>query len=541
MFNRKLIVAIVLLILLPLLLLVLRFGTGSWDPSSLMVSPQTTVITGPVGPEGYPDYVATLDAQTREGITPDNNAVVLLVRALGPPDLAVKLQPKFFKRLGIAPPTQANYLVSWANYCKTIPTDGQNVRQTAADWFQSLLEIQDQAAERPWRRGEFPHLAKWLDANAGPLDLIAEASRRPKYYAPLVSDQNPPSVFSSLLPLTQASREAALALVVRAMLRLNEKQYQAAWDDLMACRRLGRLVGQGPLLVEALVGYAIEGLAVSGQMKFLAEAELTAEEWATLQRDVASLPPRAPLADKIDRGERFGGLDLILAVARQGPKALTGVTPGNLDNPLTGILLRGIDWNVPLATLNEWMDRFVAAFKIESPKERALAMETVQDDLHAMVGRSKEPWSIARAVASRRRASEKIGDIFVALMMPAISAVFQAEARIKTNDDLLVIGLALARYKAEQGKYPEKLEQLVPSILKALPADAFASTPFVYKKRGNGYLLYSLGANQTDEGGKGYDQDGDDLVIEIPRPDPAAPAEASEANAAELNEAQPKE
>jgi len=125
--------------------------------------------------------------------------------------------------------------------------------------------------------------------------------------------------------------------------------------------------------------------------------------------------------------------------------------------------------------------------------------------------------------------------------MPAISAVFQAEARIKTNDDLLVIGLALARYKAEQGKYPEKLEQLVPSILKALPADAFASTPFVYKKRGNGYLLYSLGANQTDEGGKGYDQDGDDLVIEIPRPDPAAPAEASEANAAELNEAQPKE
>jgi hypothetical protein len=40
----------------------------------------------------------------------------------------------------------------------------------------------------------------------------------------------------------------------------------------------------------------------------------------------------------------------------------------------------------------------------------------------------------------------------------------------------------------------------------------------MYTKRGEGYLLYSLGANQKDDGGKGYQGQGDDLAIEVPRP-----------------------
>ena len=56
--------------------------------------------------------------------------------------------------------------------------------------------------------------------------------------------------------------------------------------------------------------------------------------------------------------------------------------------------------------------------------------------------------------------------------------------------------------------------------------DAFAGTPFVYKKTANGYLLYSIGHNQKDEGGRSYDQQADDLPIEIPRPPRVLPVPA---------------
>ena len=96
------------------------------------------------------------------------------------------------------------------------------------------------------------------------------------------------------------------------MLRLNEKQYQAAWDDLMALRQLGRVMSNEATLVEMLVGYAIEGLGVAGQIEFLAEAELTAEEWAALQNQLEGtenriavawpMPRLAPVKSSVRRG-----------------------------------------------------------------------------------------------------------------------------------------------------------------------------------------------------------------------------------------------
>jgi hypothetical protein len=533
MFNRKLVICLILFILLPVLLLLLRFGAGGWQASSLQVSPQTTVIKGPLGPNGYPDYVAALNDLAGDGVTPENNAAVLLIRALGPPDVPLKLRDKFYKRLGMPRPNEPIYFVNWQLYFKSIPQDALVIPTTATgepvDRDQFLNDVEERASDGPWTRSQYPQLAKWLDANQVPLELVEAASRRPRYYAPLVSNDNPPTVYSTLLPLTQSSRDAAVALHLRAMLRLGEKQYRPAWDDLMACRRLGRLVGQGPMLVEALVGYAIEGLAVDGQAKFLAEAELTADQWAALQRQLDALPPRATVVDKIDRGERYGGLDMVLAIARHGPAALNGLTSGNLDNPLTGVLLHNLDWNVPLATLNEWIDRFVAVARIEDRQARRIAAEKLEADMQAMVGEVSDPWGIAGAVVSRRRASEKAGELLVGLIAPSMGALFHSESRMLTNEDLLAVGIALAKYKATFRKYPDKLDELSPDFLKAIPTDDFAGTPLVYQKRDNGYLLYSLGDNQKDEGGSGYDQQADDQAIEVPLPTKAVGTQEADA------------
>src|SRR5262249_54357378 len=113
------------------------------------------------------------------------------------------------------------------------------------------------------KRKDQADLASWLQANDKPLALVIEAVKRPNYYSPLVPRKAKGSsgLVGALGGQNLMSRQFAQVLVARAMLRTGEGEYDAAWQDLLACHRLGRLVGRGPTLVDALIGVAIEGLA----------------------------------------------------------------------------------------------------------------------------------------------------------------------------------------------------------------------------------------------------------------------------------------
>jgi hypothetical protein len=51
--------------------------------------------------------------------------------------------------------------------------------------------------------------------------------------------------------------------------------------------------------------------------------------------------------------------------------------------------------------------------------------------------------------------------------------------------------------------------------------DIFSGNPLIYRPSETGYLLYSVGPNGKDDGGRGPDDDpsGDDLVIRMPLPE----------------------
>jgi hypothetical protein len=67
--------------------------------------------------------------------------------------------------------------------------------------------------------------------------------------------------------------------------------------------------------------------------------------------------------------------------------------------------------------------------------------------------------------------------------------------------------LALEVYRGEQGAYPATLASLAPDILGELPLDPYGGRPMGYRllerdPYGRGYLLYSVGADGVDNGGK---------------------------------------
>ena len=67
---------------------------------------------------------------------------------------------------------------------------------------------------------------------------------------------------------------------------------------------------------------------------------------------------------------------------------------------------------------------------------------------------------------------------------------------------LLIVELALRAYRCDQGNGPDSLTQLVPKYLQSLPTDPFSGKPLVYRQTGTNWLLYSLGPDRVDDGGK---------------------------------------
>ena len=82
---------------------------------------------------------------------------------------------------------------------------------------------------------------------------------------------------------------------------------------------------------------------------------------------------------------------------------------------------------------------------------------------------------------------------------------WQCHLHMETTITLIQTELALRRFNADQKHYPARLDELVPGYLKAVPVDPFGvGKPLRYKpiNGGKSFLLYSVSANMTDDGGK---------------------------------------
>jgi hypothetical protein len=87
-------------------------------------------------------------------------------------------------------------------------------------------------------------------------------------------------------------------------------------------------------------------------------------------------------------------------------------------------------------------------------------------------------------------------------LVPEFSYVFLKEAALEAVMLTTKAGLGCKIYKKKTGHYPENLEAIVPDILSEVPVDPFTGKPLVYKIENGELLIYSLGSNQKDDGGR---------------------------------------
>lgn len=521
----------------------------------IIVSPETTVITEPLRPDGLPDYARYFYELGHDGVTPENNGAVEFWQAMWPGDLAPEDWLPMCDALGMekvpkegsgleAPYSAAleRNVAKWLHQHYQDTLQGAELDRLSSDEGKQIIETDlsgqaiSEAMERPWQKEQLPPLEEWVERNKQQLDLLVAASKKSKFWSPspsLLGDRYNGAI-AILLPYAQSVRNAVRALNLRAMWYLGSGRQKEAWEDLLACFRLARSTAQGPTTVEQLVAIAIDGITCQQTVTLLNSPDLEPKLASQILHELKEMGPSSNVVETINSGERIIFADIVLGLASQ-PETLSSLTGigGPQFDPMA---LVNINWNYVLREGNRCFDQLVAAARLPTSNERKAAFRGIGEAIDQADSSARNPIRLLSGVISTQARSEILADVLVSLLSPAMLSACRAEERGIVTWELTRVAAALAVHRAERGEYPEQLTALVPGILPELPLDLYVGEPFKYERKPDGgYLLYSVFKNKQDEGGTSFtgeivagewvderadtDYDKSDMVFRVPVPE----------------------
>jgi hypothetical protein len=446
------------------------------------IGPDTTRITGPVKPDGTIDYVAAWRERTGAGVTPENNAAVLMVRALGPNLWRPEVRDKVLDALGLSD------MADQGSYFGALDGDEAMVAKAHGECLRA-----------PWRADDLPEVAAWLDNNAPAMELLTKAAERSRWWVPGFATRNDFAGISVLLPYLGPMRNAMHAFAGRAMLRLGAGDLAGSREDLLTVHRLGRLMAQGGTVIDRLVGFACDRVASRADQAWACDPGVTGELAKAYLAQLQSLPAMSSLHDAFDTGERFMFLDAVLTIWRTHD--LQGFARVDDKGPPPAVSAANVDWDAVLRMGNQWFNRMVAI--ADQPYfEQPAPWKHLSDDLAA-----------AKAtIASDPDPSQRLGKYLVSFFLPNLGRTTRMREISVMAGELAQVSLAARAYYAEKGQWPQKLGDLVPGYLKELPADRFTDKQALRMRIDRGELIvWSVGPE-----GKGITgDDKTDLVARL--------------------------
>lgn len=320
------------------------------------------------------------------------------------------------------------------------------------------------------------------------IEELRQAARFPYSRFPLTYDQDAP--FGILLPHLAALKSSEKTLMLRTLAELQNGQNEKAFEDTKLMLRLVDSLRTEPFLISHLVRLAMIQLIIQTVYEGLAEHKWSDEQLAVLETELGKLDFLSDYGVAI-RGER--GLDVrMIEFLRNAPNktkafsnlssdiqagpdpmlALLALAPaGWFDRNEQNICAFYSKWYLPVANLET---------KTVSPASVQAAEKAF--DLH---GGHFTPKNILESV-----------------LLPNLSSAVKKFAYAQTSVDLARVAIALERYRLAHGEFPESLDVLAPKFIAELPHDVIGGQPLHYRRTADGqFVLYSIGWNETDDGG----------------------------------------
>lgn len=385
---------------------------------------------------------------------------------------------------------------------------GQVAGPDAAAYYDVALQqaVPWPGAGDPFDRARLdsPEVRGWLAANQNALAAFHEGAQLDERGWNLHSDDG--SLLKVLLPDLGPLRTLAKTSVLDGRRLAAEGRVGEAVTRYLDALSAGAHVGNGFTLIENLVGIAMQSHGAEALLDLAADPP-AAVDFEALAEDVAvAYRPTRPAAEAI-QGERAMFMDAAQRTWDYDPttgayvvneaeaRSFLELVDSDDDPQRVDALLRqlsNVGYEATIAEGRLYFDTLTDAVALPYP-DAARALERVE----AIVSDSAGANPFLRALA------------------PSLARYNVVRTRGDALRRATVLVASLRAYQQRHGEYPASLDQL----REAAPiTDPFSEAPFVYRRAGHDFVLYSVGANGADDGGVGTPHaDAGDLLF-WPRP-----------------------
>jgi hypothetical protein len=320
-----------------------------------------------------------------------------------------------------------------------------------------------------------PELRRFLARQAAALTLYRQAAAKPGCY--FDRDYGRPTI-TTLLPELLPLRVGARVLALDSICSAADGDRERAIGDISAMFGMAEHIRSESLLISLLVAIVVDRLAIDSLQVVLASTHLPAEElppqWVSGDVSYRTLFRRALRTEEALRLATFAQV----GEGQYTPAEIVAVAAGD-------------SLGTPCARSN-----VALGYRVFLLADDLAAHMRFTADIDTIAYR---PYWQARDRMQEydRQMQSRPGGLMTAILMPALSQVTQHVAVAEARRGAARLGLALYRYRAQHGRFPEKLGDIAPEFIAVVPTDPFDGKPLRFKQAGQGAIVYSIGPEMT--------------------------------------------
>ena len=398
----------------------------------------------------------------RSSVTSANSKQLRAIAARGEPTTLAELD-KFYR----AVPDSNNAALLWLRGAAALTNDLGNIAgkvnpRRGVSVPENLLQ----------------EIAEALATNADALALFHRAARLDQSRYPVSLSQQPLTNLHHLAKL----KGAAQVLRAEAAVALSQTNTALAAEATTAIFGAGRSMMSEPIMISQLVAYAIDAIGVQTLQFALNTASFDEHDLAMMQSAVAKAddPESAARGLLGERAFFISGLSdpsRFIAGMRLGP-------PSGIEEIVSEVFVQ------PIAQLSGFWQRDLRFGINALTAHLESARLSDPQRFHATTN--------IDATAQRARTGYYI---MSGMVLPAMAKYLQRDTNHRAQLRTSLSGIAVERFRlAHNGKLPEDLSSLVPNFLDKIPFDPFDGQPLRYKRTANGFVVYSIGPDEKDDG-----------------------------------------
>jgi len=280
--------------------------------------------------------------------------------------------------------------------------------------------------------------------------------------------------FDTISPYLSEMRKAVMLLKLEAILQAENGEGKSAILSTISIFGIARSLAREPSTISQMVRSACQSLATSTIEYCINRVELTDEQLVKLIEGVHNSECISDMSCAFV-GERCMGLSFFEAPESMNPDSIDGIPVRPILELYKAVCLADADAIIYL----DIMDGYIKATRLPPHKRQ----------------------EVLKAIDTRLQSTSQI-HILLHTIMPGLSRITSIELRTIAYLRTARTALAVQRYRLAAGKLPDALADFVPAYLDAVPTDPFDGNELRYKKLEPGFVVYSIGEDLSDDGGK---------------------------------------